>query len=211
LFLKLQTILKRRAHPFAFLALSLAAIALLTTLAGAAYYNYELDHQAQPKTVVASKNSPVENEPKTIDSKKTETSAERTVTLGVTTPAPKQQPKTSRPAVVDAPMPHDLAPPPNSVAVSLSVNDIYQGTVNVSSAGTQCDVLQNAFDDGVLDSLDMRYNAQYKTYAVYVINGQGDSGSVWWTYTVNGKSPPYGCTGTKVKGGDGVNWKYVKK
>jgi hypothetical protein len=96
------------------------------------------------------------------------------------------------------------------VAVSLSVNGVYMGKATLASTSNQCDVLSEALNAGLISNLDMRYNSQYKTYAVYVINNTGDSNAIWWTYQVNGKSPPYGCSSTAVHSGDSVNWQYVK-
>jgi hypothetical protein len=56
----------------------------------------------------------------------------------------------------------------------------------------------------------MRYNSQWGTEGVYVVNGIGDPNVVWWTYTVNGSAPPYGCGYVTVHDGDSVNWRYVK-
>jgi hypothetical protein len=44
LFQKLNTILKRRTHPFGLLAGSLAVLVLLTALTGMWHYQYEIDH-----------------------------------------------------------------------------------------------------------------------------------------------------------------------
>ena len=99
---------------------------------------------------------------------------------------------------------------PATVPVTLRVNSTLIGTVDVDAGGTQCDVLTQAYQHGQLSSLVMRYNSQYQTQAVYVINGQGYSDIVYWTYEVNGKSPPYGCSKVPVHSGDVVQWEYVK-
>jgi hypothetical protein len=104
------------------------------------------------------------------------------------------------------------APAPTTpIEVSLTINDTYAGKVALPDGKNQCDVLQEALADNIINSLDMRYSSQYKTYAVYVINGVGDSGSVWWTYKVNGISPPLGCANVKAHDGDSVTWEYVKQ
>ncbi len=73
-----------------------------------------------------------------------------------------------------------------AIAVSLSINGQAKGSVLVASGSTQCDVLSQALAQGVIHSLDMRYNSQWGTEGVYVINGIGDPGTVRWIYEVNG-------------------------
>jgi hypothetical protein len=99
------------------------------------------------------------------------------------------------------------ANPQTVISVSLSVNGHPKGTVRLASGSSQCDVLSQALAEGVISSLDMRYNSQQGSYGVYVIDGIGDPGSVWWTYTVNGYSPP-GCSHVPADDGDSVNWQY---
>ena len=101
-------------------------------------------------------------------------------------------------------------PTVNVVMVELSVNGNPLGKVSLAASGNQCDVLVAALANGVIDSLDMRYYPQFKTQGVYVINGQGSTDAIWWTFTVNGKSPPYGCSNVPVADGDKVNWKYIR-
>jgi hypothetical protein len=96
------------------------------------------------------------------------------------------------------------------ISVNLSVNGQAKGTVKLPGGSTQCDLLAQALTDGNISSLDMRYSSEYGTEAVYVIDGVGDPGSVWWTYTVNGHPPPYGCAYITAHSGDSVNWQYVK-
>lgn len=100
---------------------------------------------------------------------------------------------------------------PANITVSLNIDDTLQGQVTVPANSNQCDVLTHALADGTINNLDMRYSPQYKTNAVYVINNVGDPGAVWWTYKVNGKSPPLGCSNTKVQRGDQIKWEYVKQ
>lgn len=98
----------------------------------------------------------------------------------------------------------------SNVTVNLSVNGSNKGSLSLSPAANQCDVLSSALASGIISSLEMRYNSNFGSMGVYVIDGLGDSSSVWWTYTVNGKSPPLGCSGIKVHPGDNINWQYVK-
>lgn len=97
-----------------------------------------------------------------------------------------------------------------AITVGLTVNDTFKGNVSVPPGSNQCDVLTQALASGIIASLDMRYYAQYKTQGVFKIDGQGDSGAVWWAYKVNGKSPPYGCSYVQAKEGDSVKWEYVR-
>lgn len=99
---------------------------------------------------------------------------------------------------------------PTTLDVKLSVNGAYAGTLSLSPGANQCDVLSLALQKGLISSLDMRYSSAQKSMGIYKINGIGDPDSIWWVYTVNGKSPPLGCSGIKVGDGDSVNWKYIK-
>lgn len=93
--------------------------------------------------------------------------------------------------------------------VKLSINDSAAANVTVPQGANQCDVLTAALAQGVLSSLQMYYNSTYKTYGVYIINGQGSHDVVWWAYTVNDRSPPVGCSNVQVSGGDNINWEYT--
>lgn len=102
------------------------------------------------------------------------------------------------------------AQPAQNLTVYLSVNDNYMGSVDVEAGSDHCAVLSQALKDGIIKSLDMRYYAQFKTQGVYAIDGQGSSDAIWWTFKVNGKSPPAGCSYVQVKDGDQVKWEYVR-
>jgi hypothetical protein len=99
---------------------------------------------------------------------------------------------------------------PATASVALSVNGAAKGSVSLVSGSNHCNVLTAALSAGLISSLDMRYSSQYNTQAVYKINGQGDANNIWWTFRVNGASPPYGCSRLLVKNGDQVNWQYVR-
>jgi hypothetical protein len=43
---------------------------------------------------------------------------------------------------------------------------------------------------------------------VHQINNVGSPAQVWWTYSVNGRSPPLGCSQVVVKPADQVVWTY---
>lgn len=100
--------------------------------------------------------------------------------------------------------------PVSIISVSLSVNGQAQGRVRVAAGSSQCDVLSQALSQGAIRSLDMRYSSQWGTEGVYVINGMGDPDVVWWTYTVNGSAPPYGCGYVTAHQDDSINWRYIK-
>lgn len=93
--------------------------------------------------------------------------------------------------------------------VNLTINGSSGFTVLINDGGNQCDVLSKALADGKISSLNMRYDSNYGTYAVYQINGIGKENSVWWTYTVNGQSPNQGCSYVKIKNNDNIEWKYI--
>ena len=100
---------------------------------------------------------------------------------------------------------------PTSLTVSLQIDSKTAGNVSVATTANQCDVLNDALAQGIISSLDMRYFSSLSSYGVYVINGQGDSNQVWWVYSVNGKSPPVGCSKLGVSSGEIINWQYTGK
>ncbi len=127
---------------------------------------------------------------------------------------------TPQPASSTAPSPSATSTTPaqspantqvTSVTVTLQVDSKTVGDVNVAATANQCDVLTDALAQGIISSLDMRYFSSLSSYGVYVINGQGDSNQVWWVYSVNGKSPPVGCSKLGVSGGEIINWQYTGK
>jgi len=203
LFPKLKSVAKRKVHPFVLLGGSLIVVLLMTVLSCLWHYSYELNSRA-----FSSNPTPGSKSVSDVSNVAISTAPQPGNTTNATAVAPKPKSQSAQHVLASA-TPPDVKP--SSVEVSLSINDVYKGEVSLAATGTQCDVLQKALEAGVITSLDMRYSAQYKTYAIYVINGQGDPGAIWWTYSVNGKSPPYGCSKTKVAQGDSVNWKYVKQ
>ena len=213
MFGKIQTVIKQHVHPFVLLGASLAAVLLLTAFAGIWHHNYELSHQTQKSSEVAAEKLAVMGAVDTPTLSQDIAVSTDTAPTGQKTPSPNAAKalQNAQPAQNPAATNPPQAPAPTTITVKLSVNDTYKGDVTLLQTSNQCDVLQKALESGVISSLDMRYSSQYKTYAVYAIEGQGDSAAIWWTYTLNGKSPPYGCSGTKVASNDLVNWKYVKK
>ncbi|MEK7177797.1 MAG: DUF4430 domain-containing protein [Patescibacteria group bacterium] len=97
----------------------------------------------------------------------------------------------------------------NDLKVSLTVNSISIGSIDMKSSQNHCDVLSEALSQKKIKSLDMRYNKDFKTSVVYQINGIGKKDSVWWGFKINGKSPDQGCSYIKVKNGDSSDWSYL--
>lgn len=96
-----------------------------------------------------------------------------------------------------------------SVKVSLSVNGSPVGQIDMKSNQNHCDVLSEALSQKKIKSLDMRYNKDFKTSVVYLINGIGKKDSVWWGFKINSKSPDQGCSYINVKNGDSSDWSYL--
>lgn len=95
------------------------------------------------------------------------------------------------------------------ISVSLSINGSSVGSFEILQGSNQCDVLTQALSQGKIQSLNMRYNNDMGTNAVYQINGIGKENTVWWGFKVNGQSPSQGCSYIKVNDGDNVLWEYV--
>ena len=214
--------LKRQLKIFAPLGAGLLIITLLTALGGLWQYNYELDHQSvkgptspadtaalQKSTVAASTAALVKS-----GTSATAGPAQSAVVSSATGSNSIQAAPKADAAPTAASSPAGSAQPvaaaSTSIALSLSVNGQAKGTVRLAAGSDQCDVLSQALAESVISSLDMRYSSQYSTDVIYVINGIGDPGTVWWTYTVNGSAPPYGCSYVTAHAGDSVNWQYIK-
>lgn len=109
----------------------------------------------------------------------------------------------------------ESSPQPTSTPTSIGnqinvyINNGPSFTVSVNNGANQCDVLTKALQDGKISSLNMKYNNTYKTYGVYQINGIGKEDQIWWTYSVNGKNPPLGCSLVKANNNDNVVWIYT--
>jgi hypothetical protein len=221
LFKTLTAKLKHQVHPFVVLAAGLTILVLATTLSGILHYQYELDHSSPLSSAAAkAQAASLANQS---SAKITQSTAEQTATQSgqtASTAAAKPGSANANRSVAASAASNSTASSANSqsavasspatVQVSLSINGSQKGSLVLSSTSNQCDVLTQALNIGLLSSLDMRYSAQYGSYAVYVIDGIGESDSVWWTYTVNGKSPPVGCGKMPVQAGDSINWQYVK-
>lgn len=97
----------------------------------------------------------------------------------------------------------------NSITVNLSINNAENLEVSVPNGADTCEVLKKALDQSKIVNLKMKYSEEFKTFSVYKINDLGKEDSVWWTFEVNGKAPPAGCSLVKVNQGDKINWKYL--
>ena len=126
----------------------------------------------------------------------------------VPTPSPAATPQAQPTQTAATPTP--AAQTPTYRTANLSINGQNKGSVAVEVGSNHCDVLTRALQAGLIGSLDMRYYAQFQSYGVYVIDGIGNSDTIWWTYKVNGQSLPYGCSRATVADGDNVDWKYLK-
>lgn len=100
-------------------------------------------------------------------------------------------------------------PPTQSLTVSVNINGSSGFQITLPPGSNHCDVLNQALSEGKISQLFMRYNSSYGSYGVYQINGLGQENQVWWTYSVNGRSPPAGCSQIKVNNNDDVTWTYV--
>lgn len=96
-----------------------------------------------------------------------------------------------------------------NVKASLSINGSPVGQIDMTSDQNQCDILTQALEQKKIKSLDMRYNKDFKTSVVYLVNGIGKKDSIWWGFKVNGKLPDQGCSYINVKNGDSTDWSYL--
>ncbi|MCA9349898.1 DUF4430 domain-containing protein [Candidatus Saccharibacteria bacterium] len=97
---------------------------------------------------------------------------------------------------------------PTTLAVKLQINLDPVIQLSVTDQINQCDLLNQAFTQGKLTELNIRYFSEYSSLGVLSINGIGNPNQVYWTYKVNGVSPPLGCSQVLVKSGDFVFWEY---
>lgn len=209
-------ILRVKVPPIVILISGLAIVGLLTALGGILHYGNEISHNSE----ISIENTLEEQETELAEktgsaSKKTSRSNNHSNrnsngSYGNSTSSPQLQAASSTTAGGTGSSSSTPGSKVSYVKVFLSVNGNPKGNVTLKSGSNHCQVLSQAYAVGLISSLDMRYNSQYKTYGVYVIDGIGDPSSVWWVYKVNGQSPPYGCSYMKVHGGDSVNWQYLK-
>lgn len=203
--------LKNQLSPYGVLIAGLALVTLITILGGLWHYNQEVASQIAKKDLSISASVPgiSQSQTKSLGSSADSDSASNSTN---TTPGSKISAPATKSATQGSGSQTASSAPSRqaNVRVSLSVNGYAKGVVSLPAGSNQCDLLTQALANHLLSNLDMRYSSQYKTQGVYVIDGIGDPGSVWWTYKVNGSAPPYGCAGMIVRDGDSVNWQYVK-
>ncbi len=133
----------------------------------------------------------------------TTTSGQQTTTNTLT----QQTTQNSSPTVTPQPT---TAPTTASVTntVSMQVQDP-AGTSNfmvtLKNGANACDVLQEAKDEGKINSVtfDDSYMASLHSRYVTQINGYANN----WTFTINGSSPN-GCSLSNPKPNDSIVWKY---
>lgn len=94
-------------------------------------------------------------------------------------------------------------------SISVSIDGVSPFSITLEKGKNQCDVLQKALDEKKISNLLTKYDSSLGSTGVYVINGLGKENAVWWTYTVNGKSPTQGCDHIAANHGDSVGWKYI--
>ena len=129
-----------------------------------------------------------------------------------TTPQPTPTPiqtsqESSSPTLTTTPT---SAPTPGTnVHVTLQIDNEPPFDLEVDSSHNHCQVLETALAQGKLSSLNLKFFSSLSSYGVYQINGLGDTSQVWWTYSVNGQQPPYGCSQIKVNQGDVIHWTYA--
>lgn len=202
--------------PELLVVLGLIIVLLLTTIGGIANYNYELDKKAaglSNQTVITAKQA-LEAKNDRIKTEASKRGQNNPVNDSGGLPAQNSTsitPSSQNPG--NTPGSGSNQPASDQVAaktinVYLSVNGASQGTVKIKSGQNQCQVLRAALAQGIIYDLDMRYYEQYKTEAVYRINGVGDPSKIQWTYTVNGVPPPKGCSLISANNGEVINWQY---
>ncbi len=193
-------------RPYLIVICGLGILLLVTSLPGVAYYNQTLREKEHSQ----SKNQELKNSisdqpageemnsPPTTNSKMSSNDAVRKSSAGPSA------------TVNNSSNDSASSPPQQNIQVTLFINNMNKGQIYLDSGMTQCQVLSQALQQGAIQSLDMRYSEQYNTMAVYVINGLGEANEIWWTYRVNGKPPPFGCSKMIAQNGDQVGWSYVK-
>ena len=113
------------------------------------------------------------------------------------------------------PAPEATEQNPQTITIELSLKTQSEATessaitINLPSGSEHCEVLNQALADGKIKDLDMRFNEEYKTNSVFVINGLGKTDSPWWVYKINGADAPAGCSQVKVNQGDKILWEYL--
>lgn len=205
--------LKSQVSRFGLLAGGLVMLTLFTTLGGLQHYRGELTDQLS-KAQLSAKNVKQTLPEGAVSAGPAVLSQAVAGTAPIRSVAGQSSGGTGQPTASNAAQANQTSPSEQAataaatVSANLTINGQPKGTVNLSAGSNQCDVLSQALADGLISYLDMSYNSNYGTEAVYVINNIGKPGVVQWTYTVNGKQPRLGCSYIPVHNGDSVSWKY---
>lgn len=96
----------------------------------------------------------------------------------------------------------------NNETVTLKINDDSMEVI-INGSSNPCEVLKTSLSQGKIASLNVKHDDNFKTDAVYQINGIGHPSQLWWTFKVNGISPAKGCSFISVNPGDVIEWRYV--
>lgn len=191
----------------------LIALIILGAISGVlAFHSWQTDNRLKntpagvEKTKLEIKSEAVETSNKVEPSTSLTSTKSYPIPKPTSTPAPSQPSSSTDQVANPTPTPASTAP---FEQVHLSINGSSSFNVAVSKDSNQCDVLSKALEQGKISSLNMRYDKTYETYAVYQINGIGKENSVWWVYTVNGQSPPQGCSYIKANSDNAIEWKYI--
>lgn len=212
---KLTRLKKVKIPPFAMLISGLVIVGLLTAIGGIVDYNSQLNSRVTPvenlvqqTTGLNQENQPEQN--KTSSTQDSSSDPEQTPGETGSPGSYATTPIATSGGGSSSSSGGSLSNNKTSyIKVFLSVSGNPKGSVTLKSTANQCQVLSHAKAQGLINSLDMRYNQGLGSYGVYVIDGVGRTDQVYWTYTVNGKPPPLGCSYIKVRNGDSVNWQYI--
>ena len=193
-------------RPYLIVICGLGILLMVTSLSGVAYYNQTL----RGKDYRQSKNQESKNSNSTQSNKELINSS---TSSNPAMSSVKVEPKSSAgpiSTVNNSSSGSISKPPQQDIQVTLYINNVNKGQIQLDSGMSHCQVLSQALQQGAIQNLDMRYSEQYNTMAVYVINGLGEANEIWWAYRVNGKPPPFGCSKIIAQNGDQVVWSYVK-
>ena len=208
----LSKVLKVKVPPVAILINGLVAVGLITALGGLLHYGSEIkSYEAASAETLKEQTEQLTPNSKDADKKTSanQASSNDSSSRNINGSSHTTSASPGGPASTTYSGSSPVHSKTSYVKVSLSVNGSPKGSVTLKSTANQCQVLTQAKAQNVISSLVMKYNESLNSYGVYVIDGIGRTDQVYWTYTVNGKPPPFGCSYITVHGGDSINWKYI--